>query len=100
MAGGEFTAEFAVEVGARFVQAGDLHALAALGALGLGRVEGCDGEGVPDVGGGQVDDDPVEAGGVVGTAVRGSSRTCDPGARPATTGGTKPGFRRTATVQR
>lgn len=56
---GEFAGESAVEVGTRVVQADDLHVLATLGVLRPDGVQRGDGGGVPDVGGGQVDDDLV-----------------------------------------
>jgi hypothetical protein len=51
--------EFAVEVGAGVVQADDLDGLATLDVLVLDCVQRGDRGGVPNVRGGQVDDDPV-----------------------------------------
>lgn len=50
VAPGEYVTELVVDLGARLVRADDLDGLAALGVLGLDRVESGDRRGVPDVG--------------------------------------------------
>ncbi|GGQ08527.1 hypothetical protein GCM10010266_34760 [Streptomyces griseomycini] len=61
----EFAAELVVEADAGIVQTRDLDGPAPLGVRGPGGVQGGDGGGVPDAGGGQADDDLAGVGGVV-----------------------------------